>query len=92
MDLATLTGTFGAALVLLAYALAEFSIWKEEGVAFDAANAVGSALLIAYAILLNSIPFLVLNAAWFLLSLRDLVRDARRASDAGEGRHDKIDA
>jgi hypothetical protein len=75
MNIALMIGIAGAALVLLAYILSEMKVWSEESLRFDIVNAAGSALLIAYALLLNSIPFMILNGAWLLLSVRDGVRD-----------------
>lgn len=71
-------GIAGAALVLLAYLLSELGVWSDESVSYDAVNAIGSAILIIYAMLLGSIPFVVLNGAWFLLSIRDGIRDMRQ--------------
>ncbi|MEK6615226.1 MAG: hypothetical protein AABZ32_03810 [Bacteroidota bacterium] len=58
--------------------------WKDNYFIYDFVNFVGSALLIIYAIILKSIPFLVLNGVWALVSLRDIVTDLKRNSESGK--------
>ena len=73
-------GSTGAGLILLAFVLGQLHKWKDTYFIYDFVNLVGSVLLIWYAILLSSWPFLVLNGVWALVSLRDVVTDLRRNS------------
>lgn len=73
-----LIGTIGATLVLIAFTLNQFHIWKDDELRYDVMNLLGGALLVTYAILLRSWPFAVLNGVWTLVSLRDSLLDAQR--------------
>jgi amino acid transporter len=78
MDFLTVLGASGAALILVAFIMNQKHLWKDEYLVYDLVNFVGSALLVTYAILLKSYPFLVLNGVWALVSLRDIVADFKR--------------
>lgn len=73
----TLIGTAGASLILIGFLLNQFGVWKNDSVFYDGINALGSALLVWYAYLLMSIPFLVLNAVWFASAAYDVVMYVR---------------
>lgn len=74
MDTTLLVGIAGATLILIAFTLNQFHIWNQDEKRYDATNAVGSLLLVFYAFLLSSWPFLVLNFVWLLVSVRQLIR------------------
>ncbi len=78
LNFITLIGSSGACLILIAFILEQTHRWKDTDLKYDAVNLLGSGLLIAYAVLLNSYPFLVLNGVWALVSLRDVIVDIRR--------------
>ena len=80
MDQITIIGTSGATLILIAFILNQTNRWKGEYFIYDFTNFIGSALLIAYAILLSSWPFLVLNLVWAAVSLKDIFTDLKRNS------------
>lgn len=67
-------GASGAAIVLVAYLLVLFEKVLPENPYYITANIIGSGLLAWYSILLESIPFLILNLAWVLGSAYDLCR------------------
>lgn len=67
-------GTLGAAIILIAFLLSQFKIWNQDNVWYDLLNFVGSLLLVVYAVLLKSYPFLILNTIWGLVSLKDVVK------------------
>ncbi len=69
----TLVGTFGAFLILIAFILNQFHIWKDTDFKYDLLNFLGSLLLVTYALLLKSYPFIILNTVWGLISLKDLI-------------------
>jgi hypothetical protein len=73
MDTTTIIGTTGAAIILIAFLMNEVNRWKNSDFIYDFMNFVGSALLIIYALLLSSIPFLILNTVWGLFSLKDVI-------------------
>lgn len=78
MDKITLLGASGALLILIAFVMNQLHKWKDDYLIYDLTNFIGSALLVTYAVILKSYPFLVLNAVWALLSVRDIVIDLRR--------------
>ncbi len=78
MDFTTLIGASGATLILIAFILEQTHRWKDTDLKYDVVNLLGSALLIVYAVMLGSYPFLVLNGVWALVSLRDVIVDLKR--------------
>jgi len=71
-------GAFGASLVLLAFAMGQFHVWKDTDFTYDFVNFLGAALLVFYAWMLSSWPFFVLNGVWAFISFRDCIVDLRR--------------
>lgn len=81
MDYITIIGTSGAFLILIAFAMNQTKKWKDDYFIYDLVNFIGSMLLVIYAIILKSYPFLILNGVWAILSLRDMVVDLQRNSE-----------
>jgi hypothetical protein len=67
-------GTLGATIILVAFLLNQSEKLKNSDFRYDFMNLVGSAFLIAYAVILGSIPFIILNTVWGLVSLKDLIK------------------
>lgn len=78
MDFVTLVGVAGATIVLIAFILGQLNKLPHTDVRYDVLNAVGSALLLWYAYLLSSYPFMILNSVWLLVSLKDVFAWWRR--------------
>ena len=78
MDTLSLIGITGTGIILITFLLNQSGKWSAESHSYDAANALGSLILVGYAILLGSIPFMILNGVWFIVSLRDVIRSFRR--------------
>lgn len=74
MDFQTVIGSTGALLLLIAFGLNEAHVWDENERRYDLANLAGAGLLVAYAWLIHSYPFLILNAVWALVALRDVLK------------------
>ena len=72
---ALVLGIIGMALILLAFVLNETkkSI-NTDTIEYNLINAVGSLFLLYYAYATNSIPFIVLNAVWFLVANLKIVK------------------
>ncbi len=66
-------GTVGVGLVVIAYFLNTMSWIPENGKLFFILNTVGGALSCYAALLINFIPFVVLEAIWTIVSLYGLV-------------------
>lgn len=75
IDYYTAIGSLGALLILIGFIMNQLHLWKDTYFIYDFINLLGSVLLVIYAILLGSFPFLVLNGVWALVSLRDCMRD-----------------
>ncbi len=77
-DFTTIIGIIGAAMILLAFILAQLKMWEDEWLRYDLVNLIGSAFLVWYGILIKGYPFVALNAIWFLVSLRDVFIDLKK--------------
>lgn len=77
-DFSTVIGILGASLILIAFILEQFKIWKNDWLRYDAVNLIGSILLVWYGLMINGYPFVVLNGIWALVSLRDVIIDLRK--------------
>ena len=80
MNTTTLIGVAGAALVLLGFVMTQFHEWKGDYFIYELCNFLGSLLLMVYAILLHSYPFLVLNGVWAAVALWYVIADLARNS------------
>ncbi len=74
MNYNDIIGSLGVGLILLAYFLNTFSFIRKEGRLFFVMNIAGAALACYAAILINYVPFIVLEAIWTLVSVAGLVR------------------
>lgn len=74
MDTTLLVGVIGATIILIAFLLNQLNIWRNDTFGYDLSNLIGSLVLIYYAVLLDSIPFLILNTVWALFSLKDVLK------------------
>ncbi len=80
MEFTTFIGVMGALLVLVAFVCNQLGKWRDDYLIYDLVNFLGSLLLVVYASLLLSWPFLILNLVWMGLSVRDLFTDFKRNS------------
>lgn len=74
MEMQDWLGALGVGLILLAYFLSIFSFIKKEGRLFFLLNIVGSALACIASVIIEYIPFVVLEGVWFLVSVLGLIR------------------
>jgi hypothetical protein len=68
-----IVGVAGATLVLIGFVLVQTHRLRDEDIRYDLLNALGSGLLLWYAVLLESYPFMILNSVWLLVSLKDVL-------------------
>lgn len=71
-------GFFGMLLILIAFLMDQMHKWNSDNLIYDVFNFVGSFLLVYYAIILSSVPFLILNSIWAIFSLKDIIYDLKR--------------
>lgn len=74
MDFATLVGVTGAGLLLIAFIATEFKKLKPSSFLYDTLNFSGAAFLVWYAVLLESVPFIILEGIWAVIVLLDVVK------------------
>ena len=74
-DPVQLAGIMGALIILVFFALNEWGALTTEDFWYDFGNAIGSTLLAVFAYATGSLPFLILNIVWALVSWRDVVTD-----------------
>ncbi len=65
-------GWVGMSNILIGFFMVQRNRWAGDGYQYNAVNFFGSVLLIAYSIHTGSMPFVALNAVWFLVSIRGL--------------------
>lgn len=67
-------GTLGVGIILLAYFFNTTKMILENGKLFFLLNVVGGALSCYAAVLINFIPFMVLEAIWTIVSVYGLIK------------------
>jgi len=67
-------GFAGLFLILIAFILNLLKKIKTESKLYNIMNLLGSIMLTYYALLLDSIPFLILQVMWGMASLYNLIR------------------
>jgi hypothetical protein len=73
MDITTILGICGMALILFAFLLNQMNVWQNNNIKYDFSNLIGSGLMVYYAFTLKSVPFFLLNLVWTLVSLKDVI-------------------
>lgn len=69
-----IVGTIGVGIILIAYFMNIFSFIKKDGVQFYVLNIIGASLACYASILINYLPFIILEATWAMVSVLGLVR------------------
>jgi hypothetical protein len=70
-------GIVGMLFILIGFILEEFTKYNHQKVGFNVINILGAGLLVYYAFVLNSWPFMVLNAVWLITASYKLSRIMR---------------
>jgi hypothetical protein len=70
--------SFGALLILIAYAALQMGKMKKESTAFNILNAVGSMILVYVAFYPLQLGFVILEGSWALISVYALLQPAKR--------------
>ncbi len=73
-------GFSGVFLILTAYYLNVSGKVKSKELVFILLNLIGAGLACSASLLLNYLPFVILEGAWFIISLFSLVRYKRISS------------
>jgi hypothetical protein len=78
MTLADWTGATGVFLILSAYVLNISRVLKTSQLSFKLLNLVGASLACLASVLLDYIPFIILEATWALASLVTILIPAKK--------------
>jgi lipid-A-disaccharide synthase-like uncharacterized protein len=73
MNYIQILGTIGSSIVLLGFLKLEYKKWSSESKAYLYSNVLGSLLLMIYALILKSYPFVVLNTIWVVVSVKKII-------------------
>jgi hypothetical protein len=65
-------------LILFAFCMNQLQKWKDDFLIYDMFNLIGGFLMVIYAILIKSYPFLILNLIWAIVSFRDIFTDIKK--------------
>lgn len=71
-------GIIGATIILICFLLNQFHKLSRDSFLYDLCNFIGSAILIYYAYLIWSVPFMVLNGVWAAVSLKDVIMPKKK--------------
>jgi len=66
-----IVGYVGMGLILFAFIMNQIGKWHHDNRYYDTTNALGSLCLCIYSYILGSIPFLVLNIVWLIVSIKE---------------------
>lgn len=69
-----IVGTIGVGIILIAYFMNIFSFIKKDGVQFYVMNIIGASLACYASILINYLPFIILEATWAMVSVLGLIK------------------
>ena len=74
MDLATIIGMIGVSGILAAYFSNLFNLIRQNSYAYILINLFGAGLACLSSVMIWSIPFIILEATWSLVSLIAFIR------------------
>ncbi len=74
MSYSDIIGTIGVSLLLLAFALNLLNIIKKENMVYILLNLLGAGIACYASVLIDFIPFVILEASWALVAFVALVR------------------
>ena len=77
-ELSVIIGSAGVGLLLVAFLLNLFKIILQESRSYAVMNIIGAGLSCYASVLIDYIPFVVLEATWCLVAFAGLVRSMRR--------------
>ena len=74
MNYNDIIGTIGVGLILIAYFSNIFSFIPKDGKLFFMMNIVGAGLACYASLLINYLPFVILEATWTIVSIAGLLK------------------
>ena len=76
--MSVIIGSVGVGLLLVAFFLSLFGMLDPKGTAYSALNVVGAGLSCYASVLIDYVPFIILEGVWGLVALVGMVRSMRR--------------
>jgi len=74
MEASTIFGTVGVSLLLMAFLLNLFKVLKEDSLPYILLNIGGAAIACVASVLIEFVPFIVLEVIWTLVGVAGLIR------------------
>ena len=74
MNYNDIIGATGVGLILLAYFFNTFSLIPKEGWLFFCMNIIGAGLACYASLLINYVPFIILEGVWCLVSVAGFIK------------------
>ena len=74
MDITTFIGVAGGSILLIAFIANEFKKLSADSFIYEGLNLIGGFLLAWYAVLLHSVPFIILESIWALVAFRNVLK------------------
>lgn len=78
MSYTDIISTIGVSLILLAFFLNTFKYISDNGKLYFALNIVGGAFACYGSVLLNSLPFIILEGTWSVVALIGLIKTLKQ--------------
>ncbi len=88
MTLTDWLGSAGVFLILLAYLLNIFNKLPKDGYSYILMNIFGAGLAFLASVLLRYLPFVILEAAWTIVSIIALIRFSLHTGPGNKGYQD----
>lgn len=73
-------GTLGVGMILLAYFLNTFSFITRDGKLFFVLNIAGAGLACYASVLINYVPFIILEGTWCIVSIAGFIKLSSKKS------------
>lgn len=77
MNFNDIVGSIGVGLILTAYLANTFNLIPKHGLLYFILNTIGAALACYASLLIDYLPFIILEGVWALVSLFGLIRFLR---------------
>jgi hypothetical protein len=78
MNYKDIIGTIGVGLILIAYFLNIFSLIQKDGKLYFIMNIIGASLACYASLLINYMPFIILEGTWTIVSLFGIINLYRK--------------
>lgn len=81
MNFNDIIGTIGVGIILIAYFLNNFSFIKRNGNLYFVLNIIGASIACYTSLLINYIPFVILEGTWAFISVISLLKNMKKSQE-----------